>query len=159
MRTIGITGHQGLPDGISAEVDASVRHRLAALGEPVRGVSCLADGADQIFARAVLDAGGRLAVIVPADRYRDGLAEHARAGYDELLARADSVHRLHHVESTGQSHMDASAEMLDRIDELWAVWDGLPARGYGGTADVVALARERGLAVTVCWPQGASRDR
>ncbi|BCJ32528.1 hypothetical protein Athai_00310 [Actinocatenispora thailandica] len=156
MRTIGITGHQGLPEAVAAEVDARIRRRL---NEPVLGVSCLADGADQIFARAVLDAGGRITVIVPADQYRDGLAEHARPGYDQLLARADSIHQLHHVESTEQSHLDASAEMLDRVDELWAVWDGQPARGYGGTADVVALARERGLPVTVFWPDGASRDR
>jgi len=34
--------------------------------------------------------------------------------------------------------MAASAYMIDHADELWAVWDGQPARGYGGTADVVA---------------------
>ncbi|MFE3984588.1 hypothetical protein ACFXPR_08900 [Nocardia tengchongensis] len=31
----------------------------------------------------------------------------------------------------------------------------LPARGFGGTADVVATAR--GLPVTVLWPEGAER--
>ncbi|GIL27447.1 hypothetical protein [Actinocatenispora comari] len=159
MRTIGITGHQALPDAVGTEVDARIRRQLAARDEPVHGVTCLADGADQIFARAVLDTGGHITVIVPAARYRDGLAEHARLSYDELLARAGSVHRLHHIESTEQSHMDASTTMLGRIDELWAVWDGQPARGYGGTADVVALAREHAVPVTVFWPEGASRDR
>lgn len=46
---------------------------------------------------------------------------------------------------------------LDLADALIAVWDGEPARGYGGTADVVDLARTRGLDVTVIWPDGASR--
>ncbi|MGV9675297.1 hypothetical protein ACWDSJ_08460 [Nocardia sp. NPDC003482] len=36
--------------------------------------------------------------------------------------------------------------------------DGKPARGYGGTADVVEAARRQGLPVTVVWPEGAERD-
>ena len=48
--------------------------------------------------------------------------------------------------------------MLRHADELWAVWDGKPARGYGGTADVVACARENGVPVRVIWPAGARRD-
>jgi len=41
---------------------------------------------------------------------------------------------------------------------LFAVWDGKAARGYGGTADVIAEARTRNVPVTVIWPEGASRD-
>jgi hypothetical protein len=49
--------------------------------------------------------------------------------------------------------------MVDRADRLIAVWDGLPARAYGGTADVVQYARHKGTPVTVVWPQGAYRDQ
>jgi hypothetical protein len=76
----------------------------------------------------------------------------------ELLARATRVDRLDRVESTEQAHMEASQAMLARADRLFAVWDGKPARGYGGTADVVAEARKRGVPVVVIWPEGASRD-
>jgi hypothetical protein len=48
--------------------------------------------------------------------------------------------------------MAGSERMLDLADELVAVWDGLPARGHGGTADVVAVALDRGIPVTVIWP-------
>jgi hypothetical protein len=48
--------------------------------------------------------------------------------------------------------------MLDMIDQLIAVWDGQPARGHGGTADVVNEAHQHQLPVTVLWPHGASRD-
>ncbi|MGW5646007.1 hypothetical protein ACWEV3_27990 [Saccharopolyspora sp. NPDC003752] len=41
---------------------------------------------------------------------------------------------------------------------MLAVWDGQPARGFGGTADVVDSARKRGVDVTVIWPDGARRD-
>jgi hypothetical protein len=38
------------------------------------------------------------------------------------------------------------------------VWDGQPARGYGGTADVVAYAKRTGVPYSVIWPEGATRD-
>jgi hypothetical protein len=69
-----------------------------------------------------------------------------------------AVHRLPFTESTPESHMAASKLMIDEADELYAVWDGKPARSYGGTADVVAYARERGTPVRVIWPDGAQRD-
>src|SRR5262249_50729788 len=73
--------------------------------------------------------------------------------------QATSVHRLDRIESTENAHMEASKVMLDHADRLFAVWDGKPARGYGGTADVVAEARDGGIPVTVIWPEGASRDQ
>jgi hypothetical protein len=156
---IAITGHRGLPAATERLVDRAIRNQLAAYADrDLVGVSALADGADQLFARAVLDAGGQLEVIVPAARYRDGLPASAHPAYDALLARAGKVDRLDRVESTEQAHMEASEAMLARADRLFAVWDGKPARGYGGTADVVAEARNRGVPVTVIWPEGASRD-
>jgi hypothetical protein len=157
---IAITGHRGLPAETERLVDRAIREQLGAYaGGDLTGMSNLADGADQLFAQAVLDAGGQLEVIVPAARYRDGLPESAHAAYDALLVRASSVHRLDRIESTEDAHMEASNTMLDRAERLFAVWDGQPARGYGGTADVVAEARNRGIPVTMIWPEGASRDR
>lgn len=157
---IAITGHRGLPAETERLVDRAIREQLAAYaGRDVVGVSNLADGADQLFAQAVLDAGGQLEVIVPAARYRDGLPESAHATYDTLLSRASSVHRIDRIESNEYAHMEASRAMLDRAERLFAVWDGQPARGYGGTADVVAEARDRGIPVTVIWPEGARRDQ
>ncbi len=157
---IAITGHRGLPAATERLVDRAIREQLAThAGSDLVGVSALADGADQLFALAVLDAGGQLEVIVPAAQYRDGLPESAHAAYDSLLAKAADVERLDRIESDEQAHMEASRVMLARADRLFAVWDGQPARGYGGTADVVAEARKRGVPVTVIWPEGASRDQ
>ena len=156
---IAITGHRGLPAATEQLVNRAIREQLAACtGQDIIGVSNLADGADQLFAQAVLDAGGQLEVIIPAARYRDGLPESAHASYDRLLSKASNVHRLDRIESTAEAHMEASKVMLDTADRLFAVWDGKPARAYGGTADVVAEARKRGIPVTVIWPEGAARD-
>ena len=157
---IAISGHRGLPAATEQLVDQAIRDQLAsdATDDNLVGLSNLADGADQIFARAVLDAGGQLEVIIPAAHYRDGLPEAAHAGYDSLLSAASQVDRLGYIESTAEAHMAASEAMLARADRLYAVWDGKPARGYGGTADVVAEAQRRGVPVTVIWPEGASRE-
>lgn len=158
MHRIAISGHRGLRGPTADLVDKAIRAALTDHAPDVTGVSCLADGADQIFTRAVADLGGTLKVIIPAARYRAGLPAEAHSEYDRLLAQAAAVDRLPFTESTSESHMEASKAMIDQADELFAVWDGQPARGYGGTADVVAYAREHGTPVRVIWPHGAERD-
>ncbi|WP_165553147.1 hypothetical protein [Kribbella speibonae] len=122
------------------------------------GISCLADGPDSIFAQEVLDAGGRLIAVIPAAKYRESLPDSHHQFYDSLLDRASESVALEHSESDSEAHMDASLRMLDLADELIAVWDGRPARGYGGTADVVAAANDKNIPVTIVWPAGATRD-
>ena len=159
MPTIGITGHRALPPDIARYARDEI-HRVLLRFRPddLVGLSCLADGADTIFAEAVREVGGRLVVVVPAAAYRDGLPADHHPTYDRLLAAATAVRRLPYRDSTPEAHMAASRLIVDEADELVAVWDGLPARGFGGTADVVAYAREAGTAVTVIWPSGRTRD-
>ena len=157
MRRIAVSGHRGLPPTTSHLVGKALRAALCGQAAGLAGVSCLADGADQIFAWAMRDLGGSLEAVVPASKYLAGLPPKAWPEYERLLAQASRVHRLHFTESTSEAHMAASELMLRQADELWAVWDGGPARGYGGTADVVACAAARGLPVRVIWPEGAWR--
>lgn len=158
MPRVAVSGHRGLPDATTMLIAEAIGAALRECGGVVTGLSCLADGSDQIFARAVLDAGGQIEAVIPALEYRDGLPAGAIAEYDALLAEAVTVHRLPFAQSTPASHMAASEFMIDHAGELWAVWDGKPARGYGGTADVVAYARNNGIPVRVIWPEGAQRD-
>lgn len=158
MSRVAISGHRELPEQTERLVDAALRAEIGKRADgALVGVSCIADGADSLFACAVLDAGGELVVIVPAEKYREGLPV-SHPTYEALLAKASEVIRLNFSESTSEAHMDASLRMLDQAEELVAVWDGKPARGYGGTADVVEAARQRRIPVTVVWPDGAARD-
>ncbi|MDX8054301.1 hypothetical protein SK571_33435 [Lentzea sp. BCCO 10_0798] len=153
---LAITGHRGLTAELEAEIDRMIRAAVAENGSVI-GVSCLADGADAVFAQAVLDAGGALVAVLPAARYRETLPEAYRSVYDSLLAQAGKVVQLEHVTPDPHAYMEAGKRMVDESDALLAVWDGLPGRGPGGTADVVAYARSRGVPVTVLWPEGAVR--
>jgi hypothetical protein len=67
------------------------------------------------------------------------------------------VRRLSHRIPGPRSYLHAGLTMLDGVERLIAVWDGGPARGRGGTAEIVEHARRRGLAVDVMWPPGAVR--
>jgi hypothetical protein len=159
MVRLAITGHRLLPASTETLVDQALREEIDRhQNDGLTGVSSIADGADSLFAQAVLDGGGALVVIIPAQEYREGLPAEHHATYDLLLSRASRVIALDHIQSNSEAHMAASLRMLDEADHLIAVWDGQPARGYGGTGDVVNAARERGLPVTVVWPHGASRD-
>jgi hypothetical protein len=156
---LAVTGHRGLPELTAELVSAALRTEIGkrAGGELV-GLSCIADGADALFAQAILDHDGAVHVIVPAQKYRESLPASYHRTYDALIAQAAKVIALDHVESDSEAYMAASLRMIAEADELIAVWDSQPARGYGGTADVVTAARAQGLPVTIVWPTGAERD-
>jgi hypothetical protein len=156
---VGITGHRGL----SHEVEQQVRALLTEAIKPydatdLVGISCIADGPDAWFAQTVLDQGGQIEVVLPADQYRAGLPDWHHPTYDDLLRRAAEVHRTGLDASDSNAHMAGSELLVDQADELLAIWDGRPARGYGGTADVVTYARQTGVPVKVLWPEGATRN-
>jgi hypothetical protein len=156
---IGVTGHRGLPPDTQELIAAALRKELEPYaGNELVGVSCLAGGPDQLLARTVLDLGGTLEVVIPAEQYRDGLDPDEQHGYDELFSKAKHVERLPFIESTEQAHLAAGQVVVDCSERLVAVWDGKPARGIGGTADIVSYARQRGVPVTVLWPEGAMRE-
>jgi hypothetical protein len=156
---IGITGHSNLAPDTVALVRDALRELLANLEHPLVGVTCLARGADQLFARAVLDVGGEVEVVLPARDYRDRKVKPDNAvEFDELIGKAANVITLPFEQSDRDAYMAASEQVLCAVDSMVAVWDGQPSDGRGGTADVVAAARERGLAVSKVWPKGASRS-
>jgi hypothetical protein len=153
----GVTGHRVLPPGIA---DRAVQHWSRALptGAALHGISCLADGADQLFATQVLAAGGTLEAIVPCAGYAGSLlTDDSRARFDSLRRAAAKVTTLSYPEPSDEAFLAAGQALVDTCDHLFAVWDGGPARGLGGTADVVAYAQARGRPVTVLWLAGVLR--
>jgi hypothetical protein len=122
------------------------------------GYSCLAAGADSIFAQAVIDAGGKLTAIVSSKDYRDKkVALEDQPAYDHMLAQAAAVQTMPFEIGGREAYAAANEYILTSIDRLFAVWDGQPSTGTGGTADAVAQANDRGIPVTVIWPDGSRR--
>lgn len=158
MSRIGITGHTNLTAATEQAVYEALRNiLLPQLSRELVGVSCLARGADQLFAQAVLDLGGALRVVPPAPDYRTKIKLDNITRYDALVDAAQSAHVMPFETSRPESYMAASEHLLATVDEIIAVWDGGSSGGLGSTADVVSAARQRGIPVQVIWPQGATR--
>lgn len=156
--TVGCTGHQSLSLSTRRLVAAEIGNHLATIAGELIGVCSLAGGADQIFAHALLAAGGRLHAIIPsANAHESFSSEDDHLGFTSLLALADKQTQLPFPTPTEEAYMAAGKAVADASDILLAVWDGRPAAGLGGTADVVAYANAHGRTVKVIWPPGGSR--
>ncbi len=154
---IGFSGHQALSEWTRAAVSAELTKELTQRG-PVVGLSSLAAGSDQIFARSILEAGGRLRAVIPCSGYIETFeSSQDREEFCRLLGQAADVVQLEFDEPSEEAFFAAGKRVVEDSDLLIAVWDGKPAAGLGGTGDVVEFARNLGKAVVVIWPEGASR--
>jgi hypothetical protein len=155
---VGITGHMNLTPESVPLVAAGIRKVLSEHEQPLVGVSCLARGADQVFARVVLELGGQLDVVIPAADYRERKVKpDNREEFEALIGQATNVCVLRFDTSNRDAYVAANETVLGGVDALVAVWDGAPPDGKGGTGDTVQAARERGIPVMVVWPDGAAR--
>lgn len=154
---VGVTGHRRIPDdpALAEQVRRALgRIRGLAPGRtPLRLalVSPLAEGADQLVAEIVLeeDPEASLEALLPLSepeylkRFEN---KESRPAFRELASRASSI--------TGpgpnpakpeQAYEQVGRTVVDSSDVVLALWDGREARGPGGTASIVAYARERGV--------------
>lgn len=154
---IGITGHRDLTPQTVELVRTEFDTQLTRTPGRTKCISCLAEGADQLFARAVLTHGGQLDAIVPSLDYRDQMSSDSQLEFDRLLVAAVRITRLPYPDSIPAAHMAASLVLVERSDLLFAVWDGRPALSFAGTADVVAYAHQMQVPVKIIWPPGSAR--
>lgn len=143
MTTVGITGHRSLPDPAQwGWVHEQIDDALAMLEPPIVGISSLAEGADQCFANAVLETGGQLRGVLAFEDFGASLGAEGRAAFESLLARADAVGVIEPQPSRELAYLAAGHRVVELADVMFAVWDGQVARGTGGTAEIVAHARQ-----------------
>ena len=158
MTVLGVTGHQTIPPAARDFVVTAIKDILRDVASPLRAFTSLAAGADQMVAAELVQAGGRLHVIVPSRDYEQTFtAAEDLALFRSLLKAADAVTELDFEEPSEEAFLAAGKSVVDNCAVLIAVWDGKPARGLGGTADVVGYARDTGKAVSIVWPDGIHR--
>jgi hypothetical protein len=185
---IGVTGHRTLGDpttvraGVKRAIDAEVEklfsettrqniervRRAGTTAISYRVLSPLAEGADRVVARAVLDyPGARLDVVLPLtpeDYLEEFAAEKSRKEFGELLGRCRKPVPLRtrrirddrhdpgdQAELRRQAYRQAGQYVVDHCDVLIAVWDGQPSRGRGGTAETIQYALDQNRPVIRVW--------
>lgn len=152
---VGVTGHRRLadPGAVSAAVDAALADLCPmGHGDRVVVVSGLAEGADRLVVDLVLarpPAQLHAILPLPADDYRTDFPGTATA-FDDYLRRAVRVDVACAAGTDREQAYEAAGRaMVDASDVLIAVWDGLPAAGRGGTAEIVEYARGHDVEVRV----------
>jgi hypothetical protein len=160
---VGVSGHRVLRDieGVCDLIDAALEVIVTTHGDVTpRIISPLAEGADRLVAVRALDKLNASLVVplpLPVSEYlRDFDTPESKAVFLRLLERAEEVIELPNAGSREQCYLAAGLYVLNHCDVLIAVWDGEPARGTGGTAEIVHEARRLGL--PIAWVHTSNRD-
>ena len=151
---IGVTGHRTLqnPNPIIAGVDKTL-HAIRKIFEIecIDILSPLAEGADRIIAKRALAIDGTKLIAVlplPVEMYQEDFrSPQSIKDFQGLLELAVEIIELPRIINREESYRNVGKYLVAHCDVLIAIWDGQPARGPGGTAEVVALARDRNLPV------------
>lgn len=137
--------HKRFPDVFSEE-------------EPtLRLVTALASGADTVAAEAAYAEGIALSACLPfpADTYSKDFSESEWRDAQALAQAADGTLALNDFAASDEAAYEAVGRLvLAQSDILIAIWDGEPARGRGGTTEVVAEAVSRHIPVIHINPDG-----
>jgi SMODS and SLOG-associating 2TM effector domain 1 len=153
FHVVGFSGHRQVRD--AAAVTEAIRETLTALrregpGEWI-GLSSVAVGSDTVFVREALRSGVAWHAILPlppSDFRQDFSVEEWR-DVEALLSEAEQVRVISENGTREDAYLDCGMETVNGCDVLLAVWDGEPPRGRGGTAEVVAYARELGKPIVL----------
>jgi hypothetical protein len=185
---IGVTGHRKLDDPVAMQamvkkaIDAEVENffpeeskqkiesvrRAGTTAISFRVLSPLAEGADRIVARTVLNyPGARLYVVLPLtleDYLEEFATEQSRKEFGDLLGRCRKPVPLRtrriredrhdpgdQAELRRQAYRQAGQYVVDHCDVLIAVWDGQPSRGRGGTAETIQYALDQNRPIIRVW--------
>lgn len=166
---VGITGHRRLddPDALVPAIREALRQLRGLLPEHPDSdvvlvvVSSLAEGADRLVARELLaEPGSRLEVFLPMARaaYAEDFQDTAsRKEFRSMLHRASQVRQAPGHLTREEAYEYAGRRVVDRCDVLIAVWDGQPARGRGGTQQIVEYARSHAVPLAWVHTSGAPR--
>lgn len=146
---VGFTGHRHVesPELIARALDSALEWLQQTPGEWV-ALASVAEGCDQLFVKTALDRGLAWHAILPLqpEEFSRDFTPEKWTDVEQLLVRAEyqQVSNEREEGPREDAYLDCGLETVNGSDLLIAVWDGEPARGKGGTADIVEYARSIG---------------
>lgn len=138
---IGVSGHQSRPDIDWDWVAGALRSEIAKAGRIARAFSSLAVGSDQVFADVAIGLNIPVVAVLPLMGYERYFVGKELANFRRLLSRSQRV-QLKWSGDPQRAFFEAGKYVVEKSDILFAIWDGEPADGLGGTADIVEFAEK-----------------
>lgn len=161
--TIAISGHRRLNLTPSLEqgiVEAIEKIKQYAEDQQYQVISCLAEGADRLLARSLMDAlSAQLIVVLPLaeeEYLRDFRTSRSVQEFNDLKNIAAQLISPARLIDRPLAYRSANHVLLEKADLVVAIWDGEPARGPGGTGEVVEMARQQSLPLV--WVRSGNRS-
>ena len=164
MLTIGVTGHRFLNEieKLKIGIDQTLqRIEEFAPGQVWSVLSPLAEGADRLVVTQIWKVRPETRLIVPLplpinEYIEDFQTQSSREEFHRFLERAEKVIVLPPASSRRNAYHAVGKYLVKHAQVLMALWNGLPAKGQGGTQEIVALARQRSLPLV--WVQCGNRS-
>jgi hypothetical protein len=166
---IGVTGHRNINPDEEQYLKVLSRDILKFISDTVveikkdlldfytddipklRLITSLAEGFDRTAAHAALDFGYEIQCPLPFSRddySLDFQTRESKMEFYSLLQKTSAVYELNFGRDIlDKPYLNAGTVLLEHTDILLAFWDGLPAKGPGGTGDIVELAAEKSIPV------------
>lgn len=150
---VGFSGHRQLANVTG--VTAAIRETLESLRREVSAewsaLSSAAAGADLLFVRSVLDLNmpWEASLPLPLSDFQHDFPPNEWNEVKALIALAKQAQIVAANGSREDAYLAGGLDVVNRCDVLLVVWDGRPARGKGGTADIVAHARAIGRPLVI----------
>lgn len=138
---VGITGHQDLGSAETIAWLTEALERVITRYGIDWGLTSLAIGADQLYAEILRKQHIRYTVIIPSEGYEKTFSHKSQlATYLNLLHAASETINLPFATPTETAFYAAGKQVVQLSEMLIAIWNGKPAKGLGGTGDIVAYA-------------------
>lgn len=150
---IGISGHQNLKNSDWAWTRIALAETIESFDDKIIGYSSLAIGADQLFAELLIEKKHSFIAVLPfKDIQHTFETETDKEKFYKLLYLAKSIITLETNPNENVSFFNAGKMVCDLADFLIAIWDEKPAKGLGGTGDIVKYAQQQGKNVILINP-------
>lgn len=162
MISIGIAGHRYLAevDKLTAGINEALDTIERVFGDPTfRVISSLAEGADRLAVRLILERqGAKLVAVLPlpeSDYLADFTTPETKTKFLSLFNQAEEIIHIQPAPTREEAYARAGTYLLENCDVVLFIWDGLDSQGLGGTGDVVAAARVQNMPLV--WIKAGNR--
>lgn len=149
---IGVTGHRTVTDEhiIRSKIKEVIKNICTPITSPLTIISPIAEGSDRLVTQEILSFdnnvyNNKLIVVLPLTKedYMDDFKTiESKEEFINLLNQASKIITLPETSSRKDAYLQVGKYVVDECDVLIAIWDGLPSRGKGGTAEIVDYARK-----------------